>query len=165
MSDSVFLRSIDGVDIAAITALNNAAVPNVNALTEAALSDLVGKSEFARVAVGDEAVLGMILVFAPGAAYESLNYQWFEARYPDFLYVDRVIVAPQARGLGIGNMLYDALDGFAQGRAGRIACEVNERPPNPGSMRFHERLGFRTVGSQETEGGAKSVALMIKELS
>jgi predicted GNAT superfamily acetyltransferase len=30
-------------------------------------------------------------------------------------------------------------------------------------MRFHERYGFRKVGSQDTDGGAKRVALMEKK--
>ena len=41
-----------------------------------------------------------------------------------------------------------------------LACEVNEQPPNPASMAFHERFGFAAVGRQETEGGTKQVALM-----
>jgi predicted GNAT superfamily acetyltransferase len=31
-------------------------------------------------------------------------------------------------------------------------------------MIFHQRLGFRQVGSQETEGGKKQVALLEKML-
>jgi predicted GNAT superfamily acetyltransferase len=46
-----------------------------------------------------------------------------------------------------------------------LACEVNERPPNPVSMRFHETLGFSSVGRQTTEGGAKTVVMMTKPLS
>jgi predicted GNAT superfamily acetyltransferase len=33
-------------------------------------------------------------------------------------------------------------------------------PPNPGSLAFHERLGFKQVGVRQEEGGAKAVALM-----
>ena len=43
-----------------------------------------------------------------------------------------------------------------------MTCEVNIRPPNDGSMHFHERLGFRQVASQEIDGGKKEVALMEK---
>jgi hypothetical protein len=35
-----------------------------------------------------------------------------------------------------------------------LTCEVNLRPPNEGSLRFHRRLGFREVGRQETPYGA-----------
>jgi predicted GNAT superfamily acetyltransferase len=27
-----------------------------------------------------------------------------------------------------------------------LCCEVNVEPPNPGSLRFHERIGFAEVG-------------------
>ncbi|NNE42793.1 MAG: GNAT family N-acetyltransferase, partial [Gemmatimonadetes bacterium] len=50
------------------------------------------------------------------------------------------------------------------GRAPMITCEVNTRPRNDGSLRFHARLGFREVGTQETEGGAKAVSLLEKRL-
>jgi len=33
-----------------------------------------------------------------------------------------------------------------------VTLEVNLRPPNPGSMRFHERLGYQRVGELEHEG-------------
>jgi predicted GNAT superfamily acetyltransferase len=45
-----------------------------------------------------------------------------------------------------------------------MACEVNIRPPNDESMRFHTRLGFGEVGTQVTDNGSKEVALLLKEL-
>lgn len=164
VSDGITLRDMSKEDAAAIAALNNAAVPSVNALGEEALYSLAMSADFARVAVGKHGIAGMMLAFGPGASYDSVNYQWFDERYRGFLYIDRVVVAEAARGRGIGKRLYDDLIGFAAGRAECLACEVNERPPNPGSLRFHETLGFGIVGRQETEGGAKSVALMVKQL-
>ncbi|HXV37437.1 MAG TPA: hypothetical protein VEC18_09820 [Myxococcota bacterium] len=38
-------------------------------------------------------------------------------------------------------------------------------PPNPGSLAFHERCGFVEVGRQDTDGGAKLVCLVSKDLS
>jgi len=164
VAGDISLRDISTADAPAITALNNAAVPNVNELGEEALFALAGLAASARVAVGENGILGMMLAFGPGAAYDSLNYRWFDDRYRDFLYIDRVVVAEAARGRGIGKRLYDDVAAFAAGRAECLACEVNERPPNPGSLRFHEALGFGIVGRQETEGGVKSVALMVKPL-
>lgn len=164
MSASFELRDIRRQDGPAIVALNNAAIPNVNALEEAALYNLVDMAAHARVAVDGDAVIGLMLALAPGAPYESLNYRWFDSRYASFLYVDRIVVAESGRGRGIGRRLYDDLSAVAVGRAQHLACEVNESPPNPGSMRFHEGLGFQVVGRQETEGGAKRVALMLKDI-
>lgn len=158
------IRDVGAGDARAIAALNNAAVPNVNALTEADLLALAESAAYARVAVFNDMVVGLMLAFAPGSAYGSPNYRWFDGRYDGFLYIDRVVVDESVRGKGIGKRLYADLTGFAAGRARSLACEVNERPPNPASMRFHEALGFEIVGRQETEGGAKSVALMMKTL-
>jgi predicted GNAT superfamily acetyltransferase len=41
-----------------------------------------------------------------------------------------------------------------------VTCEVNLDPPNPRSLAFHERLGFREVGRQATKGGAFTVVLL-----
>lgn len=159
------LRDVKAEDASAITALNAAAVPNVNLLAEDTLLALAGTAAYARVVETDQTIVGMMLAFAPGTAYESLNYRWFDSRYRDFIYIDRVVVSESARGQGIGKLLYQDVSAFAAGQsASYLTCEVNERPPNPGSMRFHEALGFRTVGHQETDGGAKSVALMLMAL-
>ena len=87
------------------------------------------------------------------------------ARYPRFVYVDRIVVAPSARGRGLARQLYDTLIGKA-GVAGhqRIVCEVNLDPPNPGSDRFHAALGFAEVGSASIHGGTKRVRYLAREL-
>jgi hypothetical protein len=39
------------------------------------------------------------LAFDQHARYDSPNFLWFGARYPRFVYVDRIVVAASARGL------------------------------------------------------------------
>ena len=46
-----------------------------------------------------------------------------------------------------------------------LACEFDIEPPNPTSMRFHERTGFREVGTQFIGGGRKRVSLQAKLVS
>jgi hypothetical protein len=46
-----------------------------------------------------------------------------------------------------------------------IGCEVNTAPPNPGSQRFHTRLGFVGIGEQIFEAGSKSVRYYSRPLS
>ena len=58
-------------------------------------------------------------------------------------------------------------DDFAETLSGEVevmTCEVNIRPPNESSMRYHELHGFTRVATQETEGGRKEVALLEKKL-
>jgi len=158
------LRPLSMADAGWFLALNNAAVPSVNALDAAALGALLVEAIWARAAERDGGPLGGLIAFGPGASYTSPNYRWFDSRHDDFVYVDRIVVDEAARGAGLGRALYGVLRDEVRGRARRLACEVNERPPNEGSMRFHERFGFRVVGRQETEGRAKAVALMELDL-
>lgn len=159
------LRDLTAADAGWFLALNNDAVPHVNALGADDLTALLAEAGLARAIELDDRPAGGLIAFAPGAAYASPNYRWFDARGGDFLYIDRIVVDPARRGAGLGLALYQDVAAAAAGRWARLACEVNERPPNEASMRFHERFGFRPVGRQQTEGGAKSVVLMEKVLT
>lgn len=150
-------------DLPAILALNNAAVPAVNALDEPALAALAAMGRLRVVREGD-AILGFLLSMTQGAAYQSLNYRWFSGRFPRFRYVDRVVVAPGAQGRGIGRRLYeDALSMPATGPGERLCAEVNLDPPNPGSIAFHERLGFMAICARLNPEAGKTVAMMVRE--
>ncbi len=152
-------------DYARILELNEAALPHVNRIDIAELADL--HAEALSISVvrpeSSQEILAFVIVLGPGAAYASPNYRYFADRFDRFAYVDRVVVDDRQRGLGIGRKLYEEL--FAAHRAAqRVTCEVNLTPPNPGSLAFHESLGFEKLGEQDTEGGAKRVALLVREL-
>lgn len=158
------LRSIEFADLPALLGLNNNAVPNVNALDLARLAELVGLATVALTADGENDVDCLLLALRPGSRYDSANYLWFSERGDDFLYVDRIVVSPAARSQQLGTRLYDELAGRARALGlARITCEVNLVPPNPGSQRFHHRLGFTEVGQLDSVGG-KRVSLMEKVL-
>lgn len=165
MTADLRLRSVAEGDLDRLIALNNAAVPAVNTLDRAAMARFAAIAPHFRVALQAGTPAGLMVALGPGIAYDSLNYRWFEAHYEAFLYVDRIVVDPTARSAGIGTLLYEDLVAVANAMGvRRLACEVNLRPPNERSIRFHERLGFRGVATQETENGAKTVQLMIREL-
>jgi len=164
------LRPIVAADLPTLLALNTDAAPAVNVIPADELAALVADSALA-LAVddgdGDGEPAGMLLALPPGLDYPSENYRWFSERATaagtDFLYVDRVVVAPRLRGSGVGGRLYAELFAVAvdRGRA-EVLCEVNVDPPNPGSMRFHLRLGFAEVGRQRTKGGTVEVAMLAR---
>lgn len=162
------MQPIGPDDIPALLALNNSAVPHVNDLDAAAFQAIVDEAAVAVKAVNAAgAVAGFVLALAPGKSYASENYAWFCANMADdgFLYVDRIVVDPGCRRSGAARALYDHV--FAQAaRTGtpRVTCEVNVRPPNPGSMAFHEALGFESVGEIEPYGGAKRVRLLARPI-
>jgi uncharacterized protein len=159
------VRDAIASDHAAVLALNNSATPNVNELSASAFAWIVAHADYFRVAEDAAGIAGFVIALRPGHEYWSLNYQWFTAQGGDFLYLDRIVVADRARGIGVGRALYDDIDRFATGNWPRITLEVNLLPPNPGSLAFHERLGFRRVGVREEENGTKSVALMERATS
>ena len=163
MSD-VALRPGTAADAAAVLALNNASVPHVNALTPETLAQLVALSADFTVAEDADGILGFVLCIPHGTAYWSENYRWFGERLATFLYLDRVAVAGRAQRRGVGRALYEELHRRMQGRWPCIALEVNLRPPNPGSVAFHDAMGYRAVGVREYAGGANAVQMYVKEL-
>ena len=145
---SVVIRYAVPGDHPAVFALNNASVPNVGPLTEEQFAWLSENSDYFRVAERAGILAGFIMAVRNGTAYWSANYAWFASRFGEFLYVDRVIVAPHAQRSGVGRAIYHDLTAHAAGQWPRITLEVNLKPPNPGSIAFHETLGFRRVGTR-----------------
>lgn len=159
------LRPAAPADLAQVLALNAASVHYLSPLTPARLEHLHARSAHHRVVADEGGVQAFLLAFREGADYDSPNYQWFAARYPRFLYIDRVVVSAACRGQGLGRLLYDDLFAFARhADAACVVCEFDVDPPNEPSRRFHERYGFREVGSQLVAGGAKRVSLQAVRL-
>ncbi len=101
-----------------------------------------------------------LIALREGAPYANENYSWFASRLPKFLYVDRVVVNSRFSGRGIGSMLYDDLFGYARTEGiAKVTCEYNVVPPNPTSRAFHDKFGFRELGTQWVAGGVKQVSL------
>ena len=161
------IRDIHSADKSWAHALNTACLPAVSDLAEDTLWRLIEVCAAVRVAQDEDGTpLGLVMLMRPGLRYASQNYQWFCARYDDFLYVDRIMVEAAGRGRGVGQAIYE--DVFALGDSmpgvNAIACEVNLKPMNAGSVKFHSALGFVSVGEQATEGGKKRVSLMRRAL-
>jgi len=151
------IRTLGSADLAAVLALNNAHAAEVNALTPAALAALVDAAAYACVVEGG---LGFLIALDERAPAQGPNHAWFLARYPAFLYIDRVVVAPQVRGRGYARRMYEALGEPAGDRP--LCCEVNLRPPNPDSLAFHERLGFVPCGEADDPRNGKRVRYLIR---
>jgi predicted GNAT superfamily acetyltransferase len=157
----VIIRDIMPSDLSAVHAINEAGAPGVHSESPEHLAAITGESSIAIVAEVDGVVAGFCQVVPPGARYASVNYTWFCAHYEDFVYLDRVAVAADHRNRGIGSRLYEEVE--RRTRAEWLLLEVNLRPRNDGSLRFHARKGFLEVGQQETDYGAL-VSLLAKRL-
>ena len=162
----MILRDATRADWPAILALNAESVHFLSPLDIHRLAELAAAAFYLRVAQGEGgAVAGVLLGFGKGAAYDSPNYRWFDARYDAFAYIDRVVVAPAFRGQGVADRLYDDFEKFARARGlTSLVCEVNVEPPNPVSLAFHTRRGFAEVGRQPY-GEAKVVAMLARSLA
>jgi predicted GNAT superfamily acetyltransferase len=146
-----------------VLALNNEHARELSWLDADRLVELAGRAFLAR-RIG--AVDAFLLAFDQDADYDSPNFLWFRSRYPRFVYVDRIVVAPSARGRGHARRLYDDLFQHALSAGHeRVVCEVNREPPNPASDAFHAALGFREVGLAAIHGGSKTVRYLSRLLS
>ena len=164
-NEAIDIADVSEADRAWLLALNQACLPAVSSLDRTALDAVLAEAAVARVARIGGASSGALIAFRPGTSYGSDNYRWFCDRFDDFLYVDRAMVSETARGSGLGAALYDDIAEIATRLAvPRITCEVNEEPPNPGSMRFHERHGFRKIESRASAGGSKRVAMLARPI-
>ncbi len=158
-------RAAERRDLDVLHDLNSACAPNVGDVTREELSALVQKSVLTLLATEGARVLGFALCLTEGADYASLNYRWLSARYPTFLYIDRIAVVEGARSLGVGGALYGELFREFAGKRPVALAEVNLAPPNPRSLKFHQREGFAPVGERWSDDRSKGVVYLARALA
>lgn len=163
----MIVRPYQPDDLSILTAINEASLPAVNSLTPPELGAIIAGSAATLVALdSDGRHEGFVVCLDQAADYDSRNFRWLQQQFERFYYVDRIALAPEARGRGRGEALYRSLlatllEAGADGTV-PLTCEVNERPPNPGSLRFHQRFGFTDVGRQDF--GDKAVIYLARPL-
>ena len=156
------LRTALASDHTAVCALNLAEQQHTSPMDLARLRELDAMSAYHKVICVDGRVAAFLLAMRRGAAYVNDNFAWFDSRYPDFLYIDRIVVSADERGRGLGRLLYEDLFDCARSHGiPLLACEYNISPPNDASRQFHDRFGFREVGTQWVARGTKQVSLQI----
>ena len=143
-----------------IVKINQEALPAVSSVTLKDMEHFLSIVDYFRTLQLDDIIVGFLIALTPGKDYHSPNYKWFEKKFDSFMYVDRIVIDFAYQSNGFGWAFYNNLRKFTEYRSPRITCEVNLRPPNEGSIIFHEKYGFKQVGTQETEGGKKEVSLL-----
>lgn len=149
-------------DLVKLHELNNDHAIELSFQTREAFADLAARA-FAAFTSEDGGAF--LLAFDEHGDIPSRNYAWFKARYPRFVYIDRIVVAPQQRRSGIAAAFYAELT--ARARAANhtmLCCEVNSDPPNPASDAFHARQGFSAVGEALLAESGKTVRYLAKTL-
>ena len=155
------IRELTYDDLNVMLAINQENVPAVGSETPETMQQIFEWSSFSLGIEVDQALVGYCLIMKPGLPYPSPNYQWFCDRYEEFIYLDRVAFTETHQGKGYGSLLYNEVE--SRSTESLFTLEVNLKPRNEGSLRFHERQGFIEVGQQISSGG-KLVSLMAKTL-
>ena len=148
------VRNIKSADLTRVLAINNANTPGVSELTLSELETDITNCLHA-LAIDNEhgEVCGFCITFAPDAPAAGVNHQWFAERYASFGYLDRIAIDPTYQNLGLGVLLYQSVEQqmIDLAQHSLLCCEVNLEPPNPGSLRFHHRIGFAEVGQHSPQ--------------
>lgn len=160
------IANITPDDIPQILELNQTSQPHLSFLSPKRLNELAEMTFHFRIIRDNDSMAAFLMGMEEGQPYDSMNYNWFSNRYDSFYYIDRIAVAEKYWRKGLGKKLYNDGQSFALHMNKPImACEVNVKPMNQGSILFHENYGFKSVGEQDTEGGKKRVQYMVKNLS
>jgi predicted GNAT superfamily acetyltransferase len=162
---SVVIRTVAAKDFETICELNLSEVQHTSAMDMSKLAELNALSCYHKVACLDGVVSGFLLALCNGSPYENANYQWFSRKYARFIYIDRVVVSPAARGLRLGTILYEDIFRHARSNAiPLVTCEYNIVPPNEPSRLFHDKFGFKEQGTQWLANDTKQVSLQVAEI-
>ena len=148
------VRNIKSADLTRVLAINNANTPGVSELTLSELETDITNCLHA-LAIDNEhgEVCAFCITFAPDAPAAGVNHGWFAERYASFVYLDRIAIDPTYQNLGLGVLLYQSVEQqmIDSAQHSLLCCEVNLEPPNPGSLRFHHRIGFTEVGQHSPQ--------------
>lgn len=154
----MYYRPVKTNDLESIYYLNESVLPHVNSISHSTIEKFMRISSFFMVAKFKEEIAGFMIALGPGQDYKSENYIFFSKKYKSFEYVDRIVVKKKYEGMGIGRGFYEYL--IKQSNAERITCEVNLHPPNPNSILFHQKVGFKEIAQLYIDGRKKKVSLM-----
>ena len=161
---SIIIRDVREHELDLVLALNNAAGPGILPMDAAKLHFFWENADYFRVAEKDGLLAGFLVAVSQDAPHDSPNFLWFRERYPQFLYIDRIVIASTRRGAGVGRVFYGDVQSFAEVRVPRIAAEVFLESSSHPALLFHGSFGFREVGQHLMAGPGLRAAMLVKEL-
>ncbi|HXE78377.1 MAG TPA: GNAT family N-acetyltransferase [Rhodanobacter sp.] len=158
------IRDVREQELNAVLALNNGAGRSILALDMAQLRFFYESAEYFRVAEIDGHLAGFLIALREGSTYSSPNYRWFVKHYPQFMYIDRIVIANAYRRHGLGRVFYCDVHSYAEVRVPLLACEVFLEPRDDVVLLFHGTYGFQEVSQQRMGKDGPKVSLLAREL-
>lgn len=102
---------------------------------------------------------GAILAWKDGKTIGTARY----VLYPDYVYVGRVGVLPESRGLGVGKILMEHIEQIAL-EVGRPEIRLGTRKSLPGNAIFYQKLGYSIFKIEPYAHGPDEVVWLHKNL-
>ena len=161
---SIIIRDVREHELDLVLALNNAAGPGILPMDAGKLRFFWENADYFRVAEKDGLLAGFLIALSQDAPHDSPNFLWFRERYPEFLYIDRIVVASSRRGAGVGRVFYGDVQSFSEVRVPRLAAEVFLDGSSHPALLFHGSFGFREIGQHVMPGPGLRAAMLVKEL-
>lgn len=156
------IRDYTPADANQVLVLNQACTPEVGPMDETKLTAFADWAPYFRVVEVEQRIIGLLIGLDHQAPYGSPNYGWFVDRLDRFAYIDRIAIDQSQRGQGWGPSFYQDFERWARAEQLRQLCaEVNVVPPNPRSVRFHERYGFAPLDEFEPHGSPDYRVVML----
>ena len=161
---SIVIRDVREHELDSVLALNNNAGEAILPLDSAKLHSFHDNAEYFRVAERDGNLAGFLVGFGSDSDHDSSNFAWFKARYPDFFYIDRIVVASRRRGGGVGRAFYADVQSYAELHYPQLCCEVLLDHGADPALLFHGSFGFHEVGQNVMAGVDLRASMMMKQL-
>jgi len=161
---SIVIRDVREQELDSVLALNNNAGLAILPLDAARLHRFYENAEYFRVAERDGNLAGFLVGFGSRAVHDSSNFAWFRERYPDFFYIDRIVVASRRRGGGVGRAFYADVQSYAELRYPQLACEVFLEHGADAALLFHGSFGFREVGQNTMDDVDVRASMLLKDM-
>jgi predicted GNAT superfamily acetyltransferase len=164
--NTAIIRPYAAKDEKAVLKLNENSVSFLSPMDKTRFMRIKSVSQLILVAEYDDKVIAFLMGFSDNVDYDSVNYQWFSARFKSFFYIDRIVVDENYRSLGIGRTFYSEIDDWARQQGMKwLVAEIDIEPPNEKSLEFHHRQQFVEVAKQTVGNGKKVVSLQVKSIS
>ena len=161
----MIIRNVKKQDCPNILSLNEKNVEMLLPMDFQQFMYFLERAEVFKVVEIDGKIVAFLIALRSKVDYNIQVYRWFLQKYPDFIYIDRVVIDEAHRRMGIARKLYEYVfdHSYRQGIT-TIAAGVEVEPAyNKASIAFHNAMGFIEVGEQHVRSGTVNVSLLVKE--